>query len=189
MFHHCFKRHYAANRRWTHTDWHGKRRLTDTLAELKSMSRPTDADSARTATMTANGEKDLNTLIASMDATLHVDAFVFVTVSPSQAIPDSLHKQMVFQEAEGITIISTKLSAEAHDLPYTFESRMITLNVHSSLDAVGFLAAVSSRLAAEVQTGVNPVSGYFHDHLFVPVGREEQVLAVLQKMAVEARVY
>lgn len=62
---------------------------------------------------------------------------------------------------------------------------MITLNVHSSLEAVGFLAVIASRLAGKGM-GVNPVSGFFHDHLFVPVGREEEALAVLEAVAVEA---
>jgi hypothetical protein len=30
--------------------------------------------------------------------------------------------------------------------------------------------------------GVNPVSGFFHDHLFVPDGRQNDALAVLQEM-------
>jgi hypothetical protein len=36
--------------------------------------------------------------------------------------------------------------------------------VHSSLDAVGFMAAVTTRLA-KINIGVNPVSGFYHDHL------------------------
>jgi hypothetical protein len=43
---------------------------------------------------------------------------------------------------------------------------MITLNVYSSLEAVGFIAAVGAKLN---KIGVNPVSGFFHDHCFVPV--------------------
>lgn len=35
--------------------------------------------------------------------------------------------------------------------------------------------------------GVNPVSGFFHDHLFVPAGREEDALKLLAEMAMEAK--
>jgi hypothetical protein len=63
---------------------------------------------------------------------------------------------------------------------------MITLNVHSSLEAVGFIAEVSKKLT-EKGIGVNPVSGFFHDHLFVPTGREDEALEVLSDLATEAR--
>jgi hypothetical protein len=35
--------------------------------------------------------------------------------------------------------------------------------------------------------GVNPVSGYFHDHLFVPADRAEEAMAMLQALAAENR--
>lgn len=63
---------------------------------------------------------------------------------------------------------------------------MVTLNVHSSLEAVGFMAAVTRKLT-ERGIGCNPVSGYFHDHLFVPQGREEETLEVLSEMAAAAK--
>ena len=63
---------------------------------------------------------------------------------------------------------------------------MITLDVHSSLDAVGFLAVITSRLARELNIGVNAVSGFYHDHLFVRAGMEHSVLRVLGEMAAEA---
>ena len=63
---------------------------------------------------------------------------------------------------------------------------MITLNVQSSLDAVGFLAVISTRLA-EYGMGVNPVSAFLHDHLFVPIGREEDAVRELRKLAEERR--
>lgn len=62
---------------------------------------------------------------------------------------------------------------------------MITCEVHSSLEAVGFLAVVAGRLA-ELGMGVNPVSGYFHDHLFVPEGREVEAVGALEGLRGEA---
>ena len=59
---------------------------------------------------------------------------------------------------------------------------MITLTVHSALDAVGFLAAVTARLAA-AGIGANPVSAFFHDHLFVPAARADEALALLRSLA------
>ena len=62
---------------------------------------------------------------------------------------------------------------------------MITLEVHSSLEAVGFLARITTELAKH-KMGVNPVSGFFHDHLFVLDGREQDALSVLKKIATES---
>ena len=58
---------------------------------------------------------------------------------------------------------------------------MITLEAHSSLEAVGFLARITTELAKH-QMGVNPVSGFYHDHLFVPDGREQDALSVLEEI-------
>ena len=57
---------------------------------------------------------------------------------------------------------------------------MITLNIHSALDAVGFIAKIASRLA-ELDMGVNPVAGFYHDHLFIPVKRAEDAMMELSR--------
>ena len=81
-------------------------------------------------------------------------------------------------KAEGITLVLLHEEAEAHGIAYEFPCRMITLNVHSSLEAVGFIARIATVLAAKGM-GVNPVAGFYHDHLFVPEGREGEALEIL----------
>jgi len=54
--------------------------------------------------------------------------------------------------------------------------------VHSALDAVGFLAAVTTRLA-EAGISVNAVSAFHHDHLFVPEHRADEALQLLLEMS------
>ncbi|WP_299504387.1 ACT domain-containing protein [uncultured Roseobacter sp.] len=127
------------------------------------------------------GETNLNALIKSLSAVLHDGVFVFATCPPHQPIPD-IAPRMMFQEAEGTTLILLKSEAEAHSLPFEFPCRMITLNIHSSLEAVGFMAVIASELAKH-DMGVNPVSGFFHDHLFVPDGREQEAIAALENLA------
>ena len=85
-----------------------------------------------------------------------------------------------------MTAIATQSSAIQHNLESTFPCRCITLNVHSSLEAVGFIAKIGERLT-KLGIGVNPVSGYFHDHIFVPVGREQEVISALEELRDEAR--
>jgi hypothetical protein len=127
------------------------------------------------------GETNLDRLIETMSATLVKGLYVFVTLKDSK-LPDGLQPRMVFGEAEGTTLILLKDEAEAAGVDYVFPSRMITLNVHSSLEAVGFLARITTALA-KLNMGVNPVSGYYHDHLFVPDGREQEAMTALKKMA------
>ena len=131
-----------------------------------------------------SGETNLDKLIQSMSAELVVGVYVFVTVPPDQ-VPTGLTPRMVFQEAEGTTLILLKTEAEVQGLPYEFPCRMITLNIHSSLEAVGSMARIATALAKH-DMGVNPVSGFFHDHLFVPDGREQDALRVLRDMAAGA---
>ena len=127
------------------------------------------------------GETNLDELIRSMSAVLVEGVFVFVTLQADE-IPPGLTPRMTFEEAEGTTLILPKGDAEAHSLPFEFPCRMITLNIHSSLEAVGFMARIATELAKH-DMGVNPVSGFYHDHLFVPDGREEDAMAVLKDMA------
>lgn len=93
---------------------------------------------------------------------------------------------MSFREAEGQTLIMTKTEAMLHHLDFVFPCRMITLNVHSSLEAVGFIAFIAGKLT-EKGISVNPVSGFHHDHLFVPVGREDEALQILKDISNEAQ--
>lgn len=127
------------------------------------------------------GETNLDALISSMSAKLADGLFVFVTIGAGH-IPQGISPRMRFEEAEGTTLILLKSEAEMHDLPYEFPCRMITLNIHSSLEVVGFMARISSELAKH-EMGVNPVSGFYHDHLFVPDGREKDAMAVLKGMS------
>ncbi|MEM6381600.1 MAG: ACT domain-containing protein [Pseudomonadota bacterium] len=127
------------------------------------------------------GECDLSTLLRSIQPELHVPVYVFVTLADAAAL-QGLQPIMTFQESEGLTAIVHQADAGVHGWDGAFPSRMITLNVHSSLDAVGFLAAITGRLAA-LGIGVNPVSAFYHDHLFVPADRTEEALAALQELA------
>jgi hypothetical protein len=46
---------------------------------------------------------------------------------------------------------------------------------------VGFLAAITGRLA-DAGISVNPVSAFYHDHLFVPEHKADEALHHLQNM-------
>ncbi|TKB30396.1 MAG: ACT domain-containing protein [Mesorhizobium sp.] len=125
------------------------------------------------------GETDLQRLLASMTPQLLPDVHVFATLAPGTAVPDGLDPVMQFREREGLTLIVSEDQAKVAGLAGTFRCRMITL------DIVGFLAAITTRLAA-AGMGVNPVSAFYHDHLFVPAERAEEALGLLRQLAAES---
>lgn len=59
------------------------------------------------------------------------------------------------------------------------------MKVHSSLEAVGLIATIAAKLKG-CGISSNVVSGYFHDHIFVPLGREDEALQALRELAKEA---
>ncbi|WP_296738661.1 ACT domain-containing protein [Mesorhizobium sp.] len=128
------------------------------------------------------GETDLQRLLASMTPHLLPGAYIFATLPPGKSLPEGLDPVMTFREAEGLTLILAEEQADAAGIAGTFRCRMITLDIHSSLEAVGFLAAITTRLAA-AGMGVNPVSAFYHDHLFVPAERADEALGLLGQLA------
>ncbi|MER8431802.1 ACT domain-containing protein [Mesorhizobium caraganae] len=132
------------------------------------------------------GETDLKKLLASMMPHLLAGVHVFAALAPGTPMPEDLDPVMQFCEREGMTLIVPEEQAKAAGLTGTFRCRMITLNIHSSLEAVGFLAAITTRLAA-AGMGVNPVSAFYHDHLFVPAERAEEAIVILESLAEESR--
>jgi len=128
------------------------------------------------------GERDLTALLKGMKPEMMDGTFVFCTLAPGVSIPAAISPMLTFREREGTTLVVRREEAEAAGLPHTFASRLITLTAHSALDAVGFLAAITARLA-EAGISVNAVSAFHHDHLFVPVDRADEAMAVLQAMS------
>lgn len=128
-----------------------------------------------------SGGTDLNELLRGLSAELQDGIYVFATVPVGQ-VPEGLTPKMIFEEAEGTTLILLQSEAKAHGIDADFPCRMITCNVHSALEAVGFIAHIATVLAAHGM-GVNPVSGFYHDHLFVPDGREQDAIALLEQIS------
>ena len=129
-----------------------------------------------------SGETDLATLLRSMQPLLRPEIYVFVTLPPGEPAPANLSPVMTFREEEGLTLIIPRHEATAAGLAGAFPCRMITLNVHSSLQAVGFLATVAARLAA-AGISTNAASAFYHDHLFVPVELAEEAVTILKQLA------
>lgn len=128
------------------------------------------------------GETDLTTLLANMDPHLEAVPFVFCSVEAERFPQIQSHFIGMFRETEGMTVIVTKKHADDLGLDYDGTWAMITLKVHSSLAAVGFLALVTKKFA-EAGLSVNPVSAFYHDHLFVPWERRMEAVQALREIA------
>ncbi|WP_425998421.1 ACT domain-containing protein [Caulobacter sp. DWR1-3-2b1] len=102
-----------------------------------------------------SGETTLSALPAAMEPVLSDEVWMFATLPPGDAVPRGVTPLMTYGEAEGLTLILRRDEAEAARLTCIFPCRRITLNIHSSLEAVGFLAALLPPLAA-AGIGVNP---------------------------------
>jgi hypothetical protein len=125
-----------------------------------------------------SGETDLAALLGNLEPQLSPEEFVFSTI-PAERLADFEGQAIcTFREPEGITLILPRSVADQLGLQFTFPCRMITLRVHSSLEAVGLLARVATELA-DHGIAVNCVSGYYHDHLFVASANAERALQIL----------
>ena len=87
-----------------------------------------------------------------------------------------------FLESEGMTIIISKAKADENDLSYESVFNKITLEIHSSLDAVGLTAAFSKQLTQH-NISANVIAGYYHDHIFVPKEKANLAIEALEKLS------
>lgn len=126
------------------------------------------------------GELSLDTQIENLNPVLNENVYVFVSLPTGSSIA-SLNPKLVFEEKEGITLIIQEEVAKTNELQYEFPCQQITLNVFSSLNSVGLIAKIAKRLS-DKEISLNPVSGYFHDHLFVPCNRAKETMHILKEL-------
>ena len=87
-----------------------------------------------------------------------------------------------FAEPQGLSLVITKESADLEGLAYQGTFRCISLQVHSSFEAIGLTAAVTSELATH-GISANVIAGYYHDHVFVPSRHADLALRLLESMS------
>ncbi len=132
-----------------------------------------------------SGEKDLNKLLKGMSPTLKETEYIFTTI-PGGRYGQYMHFHPLasFVEDEGLTLIIPKDEADRNSLNYSGVFRCITLTVHSSLEAVGFTSAVSTKLA-DHGISANVIAAYFHDHIFIESEKALEAIEVLNNQATD----
>ena len=127
------------------------------------------------------GEKNLENLLRSMSPVLIEGDYVFCTIKDSKYGDYAETRPIAsFAEAEGLTLVLLKETAEGADLSYESVFRCISLGIHSSLEAVGLTAAVAGKLAAH-GIAANIIAAYFHDHIFVQSELAGRAIGILSE--------
>lgn len=126
------------------------------------------------------GETNLKKLIQNMEPILNDGEYVFVSVENVKSIPREITICEI-KEHEGITVVLSKKDAEELGLTFEFIASWITLNIHSSLEAVGLTAAFASELGKH-SISCNVIAGYYHDHIFVDKKDKDKGMKVLWDM-------
>ena len=124
-------------------------------------------------------EKDLHTLLATMHPVLREGEYVYALWPHGKPLAGAIAAAV--REAEGLTVVLPRAEADSLGLSYDFVAAWITLQVHSSLEAIGLTAAVSAALT-EAKISCNVLAGFHHDHLLVPVADTERALEVLHEL-------
>ncbi|MBG0755520.1 ACT domain-containing protein [Vibrio cidicii] len=125
---------------------------------------------------------DLDLLLKSMSPKLLDGEYVFCCVDGPLADYLHLEPMATFREQEGLTLVVPRAKAELCGLRFDDIFRLITLTVHSSLQAVGLTAAFASQLAKH-GISANVIAGYYHDHIFVPQEKAHAALQALESLA------
>lgn len=129
------------------------------------------------------GIVELDELLKSMSPEIKSGEYVFCTVNGNYADYAHLSPLAFFVESEGLTLVVSVEAAGKAQLAYESKFKQITLTVHSSLDAVGLTAAVTTKLASH-GISANVVAAYYHDHIFVQTEKADKALSVLKEFGV-----
>ncbi|PMJ99497.1 ACT domain-containing protein [Vibrio sp. 10N.261.55.A7] len=125
---------------------------------------------------------DLEILLKSMSPELVEGNYVFCTVDGALSDYLALEPIATFQEKEGLTLVLEEEKAAAAKLDFDAIFSLITLSVHSSLEAIGLTAAFATKLGS-YGISANVVAGYYHDHIFVQKEKADAAMSALKEFS------
>ena len=128
-----------------------------------------------------SGETDLGRMLATLVVRRWPGTVAYVAVDEGEAPDLDLQPRATIEEDEGTTLVLDTADATAAGLPFEGEWAWLSLEVHSSLDAVGLTAALSGALAG-AGIPANVLAGYHHDHVVVPADRADEAVTVLHAL-------
>ena len=130
----------------------------------------------------SGGETDLGRLLRGLAPALDDVPYAFCLLPAGrEEAPFFAEARGMFREAEGVTLLLPTDAAHRLGLSYDGEWARITLTIHSSLAAVGMMAAVS-RALADAGISTNPVAAFYHDHLFVQWSKRDLAVRRIKEL-------
>ena len=130
-----------------------------------------------------SGGTDIAQLLEHMSPQLKSGEFVFLSFAGAEY---GAHRDLdpigSFIEEEGLTLVVPRELADDSQHAYTGIFKCITLQVHSSLEAVGLTAAFAAQLAS-VNISANVIAGHYHDHIFIAAQDAASAMAALTELS------
>lgn len=128
---------------------------------------------------------DLDILLRSMSPELIEGKYVFCTVNGLLSDYLALEPIAIFREKEGLTLVLEEHKGTEAKLDFDAVFSLITLSVHSSLEAVGLTAAFATKLAS-YGISANVIAGYYHDHIFVQEDKADAAMKALKEFSLSS---
>jgi uncharacterized protein len=123
------------------------------------------------------GEANLQVLLRSMKPVLDEMPYGFVSTKDALTIQQDQLFAMI-REDEGVTVVAKAgvLAKAGYQVPS--EWARITLQIHSSLEAIGLTASFAAALG-KAGISANVVAGFYHDHIFVQWDKRQAAMDAL----------
>ncbi len=129
-----------------------------------------------------SGETNLAILLRSMTPVLHDEPYGFCVTTDEVSPEVAVKAFAVIREQEGTILVATKSQLAKAGYNENDSWARISLEIHSSLSAVGLTAAFATKLG-EKNISANVIAGYYHDHIFVQWDKRHAALAALQEFS------
>jgi hypothetical protein len=125
-----------------------------------------------------SGERDLDAILSRLPFARLEGTYVYASATSLDSCPDAV---ATIHEDEGTTFIIERTAAERLGLTWSFAAAWLTVEVRTSLEAVGLTAKLTAALA-EAGIPCNVLAGAHHDHFLVPIERADDALAALESL-------
>ena len=127
-----------------------------------------------------NGETNIPLILKNLNPVLNKGSYVYCLIEKLNTV--QLDEPIgIFREAKGFTLILETSVADNYGFSYETIYSWITLDIHTSLNAVGLTSVISAELAEQSIT-CNMVAAYYHDHIFVKQNEADAAMHALNAL-------